>query len=99
MTTELELGEIQRKLPRAVWVPSGSHRIYRGAPVEIVQDMAGQLQTGLTFRQALTRLVSELEASREIRIELPWEEEDAVLSSLFLYALLDLGIGYEVGEA
>jgi hypothetical protein len=100
MTVDLDPQHVAEALPRAIWVPSGSHRIYRGTPDEIVRDMTLQLGAELPLREALYRLVVELERAREVSIDLPWDEcDESGLSALFLQALLDLGIGYPVGEA
>ena len=47
---------------------------------------------GLTVREALQRLVSYLEATHSIQIVLPWDQSEEILSTLFIKALLDLGI-------
>jgi len=79
-------------LPRAIWIPSGSYRIYRGSPAEMILEMA-EAPSPLTVRQALQKLTDGFAKSRKLVIQLPWKESDDTLSTLFLHALMDLGIG------
>lgn len=85
-------------LPFAIWVPNGSFRVYRGTPVEIVREMV-EGTTPMTVREALQQLTKGLADTRKVVIQLPWRESDEVLSSLFLHALLELGISRPVPTA
>jgi hypothetical protein len=89
-------------LPPAIWVPSGSYRIYRGSPVQMVREMAvgdPPAQTDLSVRESLQRLTNELAEARRVVIQLPWNQPDEVLSALFLHAIMQLGIGRTVPSA
>jgi len=100
MRTVLDLPKLTSGLPRALWVPSGSLKVYRGSPVDVVRQMVG-CRGGKTFqvRSAIQALSEELAKARHIRIHLPWDQSDDVLSALFLHALLQLRIARPVPTA
>lgn len=75
-------------LPRSVWIPSGSFRIYRGSPVQMVQEMAGDESPTCSVKETLRKLTEGLAKNRRLIIQLPWSEPEETLSALFVYALL-----------
>ena len=99
---KLTLGptKLPGELPKALWVPSGSLRIYRGSPVAIVRQMVGKKATDpFEVREALQGLTRELAKARCILIQLPWDQPEEELSSLFLHALLQIQIARPVPAA
>lgn len=81
-------------LPSSLWIPRGGLRVFRGSPLEIVQEMAHHEEEPLhlSVRESLEQLTQGLSSARRVHIELPWQESDEVCSALFLHALLQLGI-------
>jgi hypothetical protein len=74
--------------------------VYRGSPVEIVRQMVAiGPHPPPQLRESLQRLTRELATARRILIQLPWDQPEEVLSSLFLHALLQIGIGKPVPKA
>jgi len=96
----LGLSRVTESLPNALWVPSGSVRVYRGSPASIVRQMVGRTASDpFPVREALQGLTSELAKARRIQIQLPWDQPEEVVSSLFLHALLQLRIARPVPSA
>lgn len=85
-------------LPAAIWVPSSSLAIYRGSPQNIIEEMTVPLGDK-PVREKLHALVEELASARKIIVQLPWNQPDDVLSSLFIHALMQLGLGRPVPQA
>lgn len=93
--------KLSDNLPEALWVPSGSVRVYRGSPLAIVRQMVGR-KTSEPFqvREALQGLTRELAKARRVLIQLPWDHpSEEELSLLFLHALLQLRIARPVPVA
>jgi hypothetical protein len=100
MKPALDLPKLTATIPGAIWVPSGSLKVYRGSPVEVVRQMVGcRASRPFQARPALQGLTEELAKARRVRIHLPWEAPDEVLSALFLHALLQLRIARPVPAA
>lgn len=78
-------------LPKAIWIPSDSYRIYRGTPVEMILEMVEE-PGPFSVRKALEKLIEGFAKSRNLVIQLPWKESEETLSMLFLHALLTLRI-------
>lgn len=98
MTDTLSLATGREAIPKSLWVPSSSYRIYRGNPRQIVLEMA-QAQGSGSVRDALKHLVQGMAQSRHLVIQLPWDESEEILSTLFLQALLETGISKPVPTA
>jgi hypothetical protein len=87
-------------LPGAIWVPGGPDpTIYRGTPVEMVQQMADEMGPTISTHQAIQTLVGALAEHRRIHIGLPSNVSPEVEAGVFIYALLDLGISKPVPSA
>lgn len=91
MTDTLSLATGREAIPKSLWVPSSSYRIYRGNPSQIVLEMA-QAQESASVREALKNLVQGMAQSRHLMIQLPWDQSEEILCALFLQALLETGI-------
>jgi len=100
MRTVLDLPKLTAGLPKTLWVPSASLKVYRGSPLDVVRQMVG-CRAGRPFqaRSAIQELSGQLAKARNIRIHLPWDAPDEVLSALFLHALLSLRIARPVPAA
>jgi hypothetical protein len=80
----------KEKIPLSIWIHSDDYHIYRGLPSQMVLEMtAGH---GLTVRQALQTLVPQLAQKQGLLIELPWDQSDDLLASLFIHSLLMVGL-------
>ena len=91
-----------KQLPDAIWVAGTSKRlpsVYRGEPIEMVRQMAAEMNPNISATDAIRVLVNALAAHRRIFIGLPNNVPDEVLAGLFIYALLDLGVSRPMPEA
>lgn len=87
-------------IPDALWIPSGSYRVYRGTATEMVQQMAAAKTPGeISTRQALRLLTRLLSRTKGLIIELPWNQPDEVLARLFIHGLLVSRITQQVPKA
>jgi hypothetical protein len=82
-------------IPKSLWIPSSSYRIYRGEPRQMVLEMA-EAKEDVSVRKALQKLTKSLAQSRHLVIQLPWDESEEILSTLFLQALLTTRISQPV---
>lgn len=96
--SQLRFAKHTDPLPPAIWVPSSSLRVYRGTPVDIIREMTVELGDK-PMREKLRALVEELAKARKIMVQLPWNQSDEVVSSLFIHALMALKIGRPVPQA
>lgn len=86
---------VPSSLPPALWVPSGSFRVYRGSAVDIVRDMVG----GLPTEEAIEKLVVAFWKAREVSFDLPWGLPEEDVAAALLHALLERGITQPVPQA
>lgn len=87
-------------IPDALWIPSGSYRIYRGTASEMVQQMAAATAPGeISTRQALRLLTRLLSRTKGLLIDLPWNQPDETLAHLFIHGLLVSRISQQVPKA
>lgn len=93
MTNDRDLPEALQSLPGAIWCPGGvSPSIYRGAPVEMVRQMAAEMGPQVTLEQAIEVVLHNLAAHKRIFIGLPSGVSEEIRAGIFIYALLDIGI-------
>lgn len=89
-------------LPDAIWIASksGDLSIYRGTPLEIVRVMAAEMGDGVSIRSAVRQILAALSKSRGIRVQLVTKGlSDEVLARLFVYVLLNTGVGRVMARA
>ena len=88
------------KLPHAIWIPAGGNEpaFYRGSPLEIVQEMADDMQAP-SLEAAVGVILEGLAKNRRVTILLPKGLQDEALSRIFIYALLETGVGREMPKA
>lgn len=87
-------------IPRALWLPRFGPEVYRGSPSQIVVSIAS---TGgdpvKSVKEAIRHLVEDLTRSHKSKVQVPWEQPEAVLATSFLRALLQSGIAKPVPVA
>lgn len=90
--------ESLRSLPRTISITgSAPIAVYRGTPLEIVQAMASEMvPDDLSVTEAIQALIVGLARRWGVLLAFPDGCEEELLASLFVYALLDTGIGREV---
>lgn len=90
--------EALRSLPTAISIAgSAPVAIYRGTPVEIVRAMASEMEpSDLSVAEAIDALILGLARRWGVVLALPEGCGEDLLAGLFVYALLDTGIGREV---
>lgn len=92
--------EILNKLPQAIWCPGGPEpSIYRGSPLEMVRQMAGEMGPDIGTHDAVHTLCQALAQYRKVFIGLPGNVPEEVLAGLFVFALLDLRISRPMAAA
>lgn len=92
--------ETLKKLPDAIWVPGGeAPSVYRGSPLEMVQQMAAEMHPEMTASEAVEVLQDALAKHRRIFIGLPRAVPEEIRAGMFIYALLDLGLSRPMPEA
>jgi len=102
--SEVDIEAIMAGLPEAIWIPSpGSSalpKVYRGSPVEIVEAMASKAKPKKrTVRSAVKYLVMSIAKTRKVEIHLPGGLDEDELAGLFVFALLDTGLGKPLPQA
>lgn len=82
------------KLPAAIWIPTGRSvpAIYRGTPIEMVREMAAEMEVS-QVEVAVKRILAGLSENRRVTIRLPSGLPEEALSGLFVHALLATGVG------
>jgi hypothetical protein len=88
------------KLPAAIWFPSAGDvpAIYRGSPVEMVREMAEEMDEPV-LEDAVEKLLAGLAENRHVNIRLPSGLAEEARCGLFVKALLVSGLGREMPQA
>lgn len=88
------------QFPRAIWIPTGEGEpaLYRGTPLEMVQTMAVEMNEA-TVPATISKLLWALAKHRGLQIRLPGGLSDTQLSTFFVHALLEAGVGRPMGSA
>lgn len=86
-----------KTLPEAiVMTANASMSVYRGTPIEMVQQMASEMKAGLSIHQAVQALLTSIGFKQGILIAIPEDCPEDLLCALFVHALLDTGISEPV---
>ena len=74
---------------------------YQGTPLEMVQQMATEMRPGLGVHDAIDTLIRALADERGIRIDLdvPAETPESTRATMFVYALLFMGVAETMAQA
>lgn len=93
------------RLPAAIWIPAGGSEpsraelsFYRGSPLEMVREMASEMEE-VSLEAAVGKILMGLAKNRRIAIRIPQGLPDERLSTLFVFALLETGVGREMPKA
>jgi len=88
------------RLPVAIWIPTGTDTpaFYRGSPLEMVRSMAAEMRTP-SLEAAVGKILHGLAMNRGVTIRLPSGLSDEALSRLFVFSLLETGVGQEMPRA
>lgn len=89
--------EALAQLPTAIWIPvpfedNEEPPVYRGTPLEMVREMATEMEED-DLEVAVDKILQSLAEHRGVSIRLPRGLPDDSLSGLFVLALLETGIG------
>ena len=90
--------EALRTLPKSIWIAGSTPvAIYHGTPIEIVRAMASEMEPAdLSVPDAIQALLIGLAHRWGIVFAFPPGCGEETLAGLFVYALLDTGIGREI---
>jgi hypothetical protein len=98
MTKEIDSATL-RALPQAIWLPGEPPSVYHGSPAEMVAEMAREMGTNVTVREAVERLCAAIATYQHVVIAIPGDVPDDTLARLFVFALLDTGMAKRVPSA
>lgn len=92
--------DVISKLPEAIWIPADGKlpAIYRGTPVEMVREMAEEMEEPV-LEAAVGKILTGLSQNRRVNIRLPGGLHEEALSGLFVHALLATGVGRPLPRA
>lgn len=87
-------------LPAAIWILAGGSMpaFYRGSPLEMVRSMAEEMDAP-SLEVAVGTILAGLAKNRRVTIKLPPGLPDEKLSRLFVFALLETGVGKPMPSA
>lgn len=92
-------------VPKAIWMPSpfrgGVPDCYHGTPLEMVEQMAQQMNPGIDVHEAIDVLIEALAQDRDLHIELqaPSNTPEDVRAGMFVLALMLTGVAEEMPAA
>lgn len=92
-------------IPKAIWMPSpfrgGVPDCYHGTPLEMVEQMAQQMNPGIDVHEAIDVLIEALAEDRHLQIELraPSNTPEDVRAGMFVFALMLSGVAREMPAA
>jgi len=99
ISTQLTPSALQA-LPRAIWMAGQPPTVYRGTPLQMVEAMRAEMEpSDLPLRVAIEEILSGLLRNKGLFIALPNVSSDETLARLFVYALLNTGVGRRLAEA
>jgi hypothetical protein len=101
MTSRVVGKESLANLPKAIWLALGPKEllIYRGEPLEILHGIACGMGLNVSVREAIETLSEAILEKRRVSIEMPDGITDEALAKLFIFALIDTGIGKPLAQA
>lgn len=87
-----------KSLPEAIAMSSDEAvvNVYRGTPVEMVRQMAREMDPPLSVSKAVEALLTAIGFKRGILIAIPEDCPEDLLCALFVQALLDTGVSQPV---
>lgn len=86
-------------LPRTIWMAGQSDiSVYRGSPLEMVHQMAAEMGSA-SVHETVGVLLTSLYRNRGVLIAIPEDAPDEVLSALFVFALLNTGVGHPMAQS
>ena len=92
MSDIISLSNGKENLPSSIWVQSNDFHIYRGTPSQMIFEMMEGTGEKVTLREAIQRLVAHLASTNRLQIQLPWDQPDELLATLFIHSLLVTGV-------
>ena len=98
LTTTLD--DLLQTLPVAIW--SEGHPlpyIYRGAPIDMVRQMAAEMGAGVTADQAMDKLIKSLAKSGRLKLRIHGSPPEDVRAGIFVHCLLEHRICRAMAQA
>jgi hypothetical protein len=94
------LDKILKEIPDAIWT-SGRPLpyIYRGSPLEMVQQMASEMGPRVTVAQAMELLLKELLRHRRVQIQFHGNPPEVIKAGIFVHTLLANGVCRPMAQA
>lgn len=87
-------------LPLAVWTYSKEGPlIYRGSPLEMVQQMAAEIGPEVTPGEAMETILNALAEHQHIRIRIVGDPPEDIRAGIFLFALITHGVCHPMAKA
>jgi hypothetical protein len=80
-------------IPPAIWSPGKPiPYVYRGQPIEMVEQMAREMGPGVTVDQAMDTLLHALAKSGRMHLRIMGDPPPPIRAGIFVYSLLQQGI-------
>jgi hypothetical protein len=81
------------EIPEAIWSPGQPiPYVYRGKPIEMVQQMAREMGPGVTTNQAIDTLLDALARDGLLKLRITGNSPPAIRAGIFVHSLLQRGI-------
>ncbi len=81
------------QIPDAIWSPgSPLPYVYRGKPIEMVEQMAKEMGVGVTANQAMDTLLEALRRNGKLSLNIRGNPPEPIRAGIFVYSLLQRGI-------
>jgi hypothetical protein len=88
------------KIPEAIWSPGQPvPYVYRGKPIEMVEQMAQEMGPGVTATQAIDTLLRALARDGRLRLRIMGDPPPSIRAGIFVYSLLQHGICRPMAQA
>jgi hypothetical protein len=94
------IGKLDEEIPEAIWSPGRPlPNVYRGKPVEMVQQMASTMGPGVSISQAIDTLLQALSRDGRLHLRIVGDPPVNIRASIFVYTLLQSGICQPMARA
>lgn len=88
------------EIPSAIWSPGVPiPYVYRGTPVEMVEQMATEMGPGVTVSQAMDKLLAALARNGRLRLRIVGNPPENIRAGIFVYSLLQHGVLHPMAKA
>jgi hypothetical protein len=96
----IPIDKLLESIPTAIWSPGRPiPYVYRGSPLEMVEQMASEMGPAVTPAQAMDKLMKVLATSGRLHIQIHGSPPEEIRAGIFVHCLLQQRICRPMAQA